>query len=274
MGESLDAEVGMNVVVLNSDGSFQSFHKFHTFHAVAFGAGTFLETAGSRALSEFLEALPEGTLVMVGAKDEPQSGLCQKARDALKMCGAEKIDDIAARDSYALIGIKGGEKLAEAHEKQFGGGAVAEASHPPVPEDLCPEETPMESSIVEEVANEIVEEIEAPPPCTDSFRVTSKAYSDGDTLEFVANGEHLTSLEIDKGMNMVVLNRDGSFHSFRNFHTFHAAAYGMGKFLESEGSRELVEFVDRLPDGTIAMVGVKDEAQSGLCQKARGALKR
>lgn len=147
-GKTMTSEpgTGMNILVLKEDRTFHSFRTFCTYSAVAFTAGTCMETQGSREMVQYLEALPDGSIVMVAAMDEAQSGLCQKARDALKEIGAQQIDKISARASYALISIKGGERLSEVLTDEGCGGAVAEADlpKPPEPEPEVKQLTPPE----------------------------------------------------------------------------------------------------------------------------------
>ncbi|CAK9099463.1 Protein FAM3B (Cytokine-like protein 2-21) (Pancreatic-derived factor) (PANDER), partial [Durusdinium trenchii] len=98
--QSVATDRGMNVAVIKA-GLLDSFQVFDT-HA-----------AGSEALVAFMAALPSGTVVACGVKDEAMSNMSAAAKDAMKSCGATLIDSLSYRGSYALIGIKDGPALAE-----------------------------------------------------------------------------------------------------------------------------------------------------------------
>ena len=72
-----------------------------------------LDEGGSEALVSFVNGLPDGTTVMVGARDEASISLSAEAKMAIKSLGATRIDELAFRGGYALVGRKGGSALSE-----------------------------------------------------------------------------------------------------------------------------------------------------------------
>lgn len=69
--------------------------------------------AQNRQLVRDLEALPEGHVVLAALKDSGMEKLTMDAEDALEEVGASIDGRLGFRESYALIGIKGGKALAE-----------------------------------------------------------------------------------------------------------------------------------------------------------------
>eukprot|EP00434_Breviolum_minutum_P040516 symbB.v1.2.036005.t1/scaffold4922.1/size32852/3 len=97
----IDSGRGVNMATLNQDGSMISFQRFDT-HA-----------DGSEALVDFVDQLSTGTLVLVAARDDAKGNMTRAAKEALKSCGAQLIDDLLYRGSYAMIGVKNGVALDE-----------------------------------------------------------------------------------------------------------------------------------------------------------------
>lgn len=96
---------GLNVVILDQAGSFVSSHSFDTGY----------QGEGSGPFATLIDELADGMTVLVAAKDDATDGLTQAAKLALKSLGAINVDDISYRGSYALVGIKGGQSLAEGY---------------------------------------------------------------------------------------------------------------------------------------------------------------
>mmetsp|Transcript_15133 Transcript_15133/g.46939 ORF Transcript_15133/g.46939 Transcript_15133/m.46939 type:complete len:362 (+) Transcript_15133:32-1117(+) len=69
--------------------------------------------AQNRALAADLRALPDGHVVLAALKDSGMENLRDEAIDALAGVGASIEDRLGFRESYALIGVKGGRALAE-----------------------------------------------------------------------------------------------------------------------------------------------------------------
>ncbi|CAJ1400299.1 unnamed protein product [Effrenium voratum] len=108
---------GLTAMVLSSDGELNR-------------ATTFDTNQDSSQLEIFLEALENGTQLLLGASDEASSSLSPRARELIRGFGGTAIDQIAWRGSYALIGVKNGDAFAEAVVSRFGGPAVAVAAVP------------------------------------------------------------------------------------------------------------------------------------------------
>jgi len=92
---------GINILELRNDGAPKKSMSFDT-HA-----------SGSDGLVAFVDALAEGTRVLVAARDEAASNFTDAARAALEDCGAHLIRNLTYRGAYVLIGTKGGAALAE-----------------------------------------------------------------------------------------------------------------------------------------------------------------
>eukprot|EP00931_Biecheleriopsis_adriatica_P042205 TRINITY_DN2405_c0_g1_i1.p1 TRINITY_DN2405_c0_g1~~TRINITY_DN2405_c0_g1_i1.p1 ORF type:complete len:1055 (+),score=183.52 TRINITY_DN2405_c0_g1_i1:126-3167(+) len=101
---------GVNVAVVEQDGELKTFKVFDT-HA-----------DGSEALVSFLNDLSMGSIVLLAVRDDAQSlqsNMSQAATAAIESCGADKIKNLVYRGAYALIGIKGGQALAEETGKGY-----------------------------------------------------------------------------------------------------------------------------------------------------------
>lgn len=72
-----------------------------------------------------MNALANGTMVLLGARDEASISLSAEAKTAIKSLGATRIDDLAFRGGYALVGHKGGSALSESVSVTGAGYAVA-----------------------------------------------------------------------------------------------------------------------------------------------------
>lgn len=187
---------GVNLATVNiADGSLSSFHLFDT-HA-----------DGSEALVSFIDTLPAGTLVLMAVRDDAQSNMTRAAKDAIKTCGAQLIDSLSYRGSYALIGVKGGAAL---DEKTFPDGTIAVAS--------------------------------ATYSSKTSFNimVTSTSRSNGNQVVFEVQGRNLTDLDIARGLNVAVITPAGFLDSFHVFDTHAAGSEAFTSFVQSLQSGTLV----------------------------------
>ncbi|KYQ88409.1 hypothetical protein DLAC_11110 [Tieghemostelium lacteum] len=92
---------GWNVLVIDqNNGDITTNATFDTWGNVQ----------ASDNLASLLESQPQGRIVALAVKDDGSVNLNQRAKDAIKQYGASMIDRISNRDSYSLIGIKGGLK--------------------------------------------------------------------------------------------------------------------------------------------------------------------
>ena len=61
----------------------------------------------SERMADFIEGLPEGRLVLVATMDTAKEKLTARASAALRGLGADKIDKLVHRGSFAMVGMKG-----------------------------------------------------------------------------------------------------------------------------------------------------------------------
>ncbi|CAE7577100.1 Pomgnt1 [Symbiodinium necroappetens] len=104
---------GLAVVTVRPDGSRKDAATFDTM------------ASGSDALAAYIHSIENGTMVLIGAKDEASNNLTDTAKAAIKTCGATMIDGLSWRGAYALVGVKGGPALAEDIKRTTEGYAVA-----------------------------------------------------------------------------------------------------------------------------------------------------
>jgi len=91
-------------------------------------AETFDTYLSSSDLEGYLSSVTVGNLVLMGIVDEGSAQLSVAAKALIASCGAQKIEEVAFRSSYALIGRKGGsEALSEVVLPEFAGTSVAVA---------------------------------------------------------------------------------------------------------------------------------------------------
>ncbi|CAE7219039.1 Ftsj3 [Symbiodinium sp. CCMP2592] len=91
-------------------------------------AETFDTYLSSSDLEGYLSSVAVGNLVLMGIVDEGSAQLSVAAKALIASCGAQKIEEVAFRSSYALIGRKGGsEALSEVVLPEFAGTSVAVA---------------------------------------------------------------------------------------------------------------------------------------------------
>lgn len=277
--QSVATDRGMNVAVIKA-GLLDSFQVFDT-HA-----------AGSEALVAFMAALPSGTVVACGVKDEAMSNMSAAAKDAMKSCGATLIDSLSYRGSYALIGIKDGPALAEqtlpdgqasvvTAQYNFNSGVTYVPSTTVTTTELttttelatttavpscamltCPSGFVLKANMWEiESQNETVCCQPAAEDMAD-LGVRSAGFADGNEAVFFANGVEFYHAPA-RGLTLVLVRPDGTRKDSQTFDTM----------LNDNSSENLVAFIDSIPDGTIVLVGARDEASIHLSLAAKEAIK-
>ncbi|CAJ1356557.1 unnamed protein product [Effrenium voratum] len=191
---------GVNTAVINFDGSLQSFQA---------GAPEVFDThaAGSEALVTFVDGLSAGTIVLMGVRDEAKGNMSAAAKDAIKTLGADLIDTLVYRASYALVGVKGGHALAE---QTFADGDA------------------------DSVAMGTWSNME-----TVNVTVTSTSRSAGNAVSFAVDGHNLV-VQTARGMNVVVIGPGGIMESFNNFDTHAAGSEALVAFIEGLPTGTLV----------------------------------
>ena len=104
-GSKIELEVGrgLSIVVLGETGNVVSKHVYDTGY----------QAEGSGPLTELLNSLPDGTLVLMAAMDDASESLTAEAKAAITAFGATKLGELSYRGSYALIGVKRGAAIAE-----------------------------------------------------------------------------------------------------------------------------------------------------------------
>lgn len=68
---------------------------------------TFVSRQAADSMAAFLESLPERTLLLAGIRDDGSAAMTGRAYAALEQFGSGKIRQVALRDSWGLIGMKG-----------------------------------------------------------------------------------------------------------------------------------------------------------------------
>jgi len=215
---------GLNMVVLWPNASLKAFATFDTYSG-----------AGSQALVDFVGNLSNGSLVLVAAQDEASTGLDNRSLAAIATLGATQISSLGLRDSFALVGVKGGSlPLAVGAEHLSAAGAgPARAS--------VLWAAPLEGGI--------------------AVRVKSGGSVDGNTAEFYVDDVKV-SMPTGRGMNLVLLGKDGSVLST---HTFDTGYQGLG-------SEPFAALLREMADGDVVLVAAKDDAYSNLTAAAKDAL--
>eukprot|EP00930_Biecheleria_cincta_P101649 TRINITY_DN932_c0_g1_i1.p1 TRINITY_DN932_c0_g1~~TRINITY_DN932_c0_g1_i1.p1 ORF type:complete len:1862 (-),score=264.80 TRINITY_DN932_c0_g1_i1:730-6315(-) len=221
---------GLNVVILGPAGNYVSHHVFDTGYG-----GT-----GSGPFAALLDGLAAGTTVLVAAKDDATDSLTQEAKLALESIGATKSGSMSYRGSYALVGIKGGQALAEGVSAS-GDGAVQLLTELRPSGDVASSTTPATNFI--------------------SIRVKSAGSLDGDSAEFIVNDVHVAETS-GRGLNVVILGPTGNYVSHHVFDT----GYG------GTGSGPFAALLDGLAADTTVLVAAKDDATDSLTQAAKLAL--
>ncbi|CAE8674628.1 unnamed protein product [Polarella glacialis] len=268
-GVKLDVAVarGMNVAVVQSDGSLGTFTVFDT------------HGSDSEVMVTFINSLQRGSLVLIAAMDEAQGNISSDAKTALKSLGATKIDTMVYRGSYVLIAVKGGVALAEqtnettisAISAQYDPTVVltttaTTSTTTPVLVPLCylfrcaiglslkEERWSLTGSNVEACCDN------ASSPTLADVGVQSAGFADGNTALFYANGKVIFTAE-DRGLTVVTLRPDGTRLTSLSFDTMAA------------GSDDLAAYLESLENATLVLIGAKDEASTNLTAGAKAAIK-
>ena len=92
-----EASRGFNFCVLND--------RFEVIDCKAFD--THGSNAASDRMADFIDTIEDGLVVLVGVMDSAKAELSSRGISALKTLGAEKLEKLVSRGSYALIGCKG-----------------------------------------------------------------------------------------------------------------------------------------------------------------------
>ncbi|CAJ1440497.1 unnamed protein product, partial [Effrenium voratum] len=238
---------GLNVVTLTSAGLFDAFQNFDTF------------ASGSDDLVSFLQGLENGTVVLIGARDDASNNISSAAQAAVRSCGATLIESLSYRGSYALIGVKGGAALAE--QAFVDGGPIATATA--IYEvDLA---AIAASTSNHSVTTSITVAYNSAPTTTPqdtilNITVTSTGRSNGNRAIFMLDGSELAVLD-RRGLNVATLTSAGLFDTFQNFDTF------------ASGSDDLVSFLQGLEDGTVVLIGARDDASNNISSAAQAAVR-
>ena len=89
---------------------------------------TFASQDDAEAMAEFINQLPENTVVLAGIVDEGSSSMTENAYLALEFLGSTMTRQVGFRDSWSLIGRKGAAAgtVTESLNKHFSGTAVAD----------------------------------------------------------------------------------------------------------------------------------------------------
>ncbi|KYQ88538.1 hypothetical protein DLAC_11262 [Tieghemostelium lacteum] len=96
-----DSKRGLNVLVMDQlSGNIVNFQVYDTWES----------ESNSNRFAELIESLPQGRLVAIAVLDDAYQNLNNRARDAIKSLGSTMIDQLKSRDSYSIIGVKGGLK--------------------------------------------------------------------------------------------------------------------------------------------------------------------
>jgi len=204
-GEVMDCGTGagINVATLGTSGDLAACQFFETHRNIT----------ASEVVAAYLDALADGTPVLVAASGEASEDLTASATAALARCGATFASTLGPHASYALAGSKGGQAIAETLVPTGSGGA----------------EVVLVGALVK-----------------------SAGWEDGNIAEFYTNGKKM-QVPTGRGLNVVVLNQDGSKNASYTFDT-HAAG----------GAEELAQMVEGLVEGTPVLVATRDEASDQL----------
>eukprot|EP00930_Biecheleria_cincta_P092853 TRINITY_DN8290_c0_g1_i1.p1 TRINITY_DN8290_c0_g1~~TRINITY_DN8290_c0_g1_i1.p1 ORF type:complete len:1880 (-),score=353.33 TRINITY_DN8290_c0_g1_i1:622-6261(-) len=214
---------GINVAVLEIDGALRSFQVFDTSS----------NASESQALATFLSALGVGDLVVVAVSSDAFGQLTPAARFAILELGAMLLDNLSFQAAYALIGIKGGQALAEGLRNRDDGVVQINGSYTPSAEDFLLNITAL-----------------------------SAGFTSGSRAEIFVEGERL-QVTSRRGINVAVFEANGVFRTFRAFDTSS----------NSSESEALAVFLNSLAVGDLVVAVVKSDAMANLGTVAKLALK-
>ena len=214
---------GVNVVVLEPTGAVRSSRTFDTF----------LFANESDFLKTFIDGLGQGDLVAFAVQSDASAKLTADGIAAIESCGGTLINTLAFHDSYALIGVKGGQALAESLKVKETGAAQISAQHTASTGSTGSGSTGSQSTI--------------------QVTVNSAGFKDGSSASFIVDGTEL-NVVTGRGVNVVVLEPTGSMRSFRTFDTF----------LFANESDFLKTFIDGLGQGDLVAFAVQSDASAKL----------
>ncbi|MFQ5605416.1 MAG: C25 family cysteine peptidase [bacterium] len=104
---------GHNLLVIYPDSAVTKARSFDTF-----GSGS-----GADDMADFIDGLPDSTVVLVGIFDEGSANMTERAYQALESLGSALTRQVGFRDSWAMIGWKGARigSVKEALSRRFSG---------------------------------------------------------------------------------------------------------------------------------------------------------
>ncbi|CAE7341372.1 Cemip [Symbiodinium pilosum] len=152
----------------------------------------------STQLETFLSSVVAGNLILAAAVDEASANLSPQAKELIASCGALKINQLAFRSSYALIGTKDGSAMSEVVLQEGGGTAVAIAQMT-LPEPVlplckmynCPSGYILMASSMETPGCSLDACCQEATASKGAVVVRSAGFSDGNWAEFWLNGDLL-----------------------------------------------------------------------------------
>lgn len=206
--QSSAASRGLNLVLVDPRGFAAGSRTFDTWGS------------GSAALISYIGALPEGQIVLVAAMDDGFTNLTAGARAALGTLGAGLIQNLTYRASYALVGIKGGQRLCE---------GLAAAGKGPV-SIRCFLQQPSWMAI--------------------PLQALGGGRLDGSFVEFAVNGSTVP-FQGGRGINAVVLAQNGSVVTAQHFDTYANPL---------QACRQLAQLLYPLPIGSPVLISTQADA--------------
>ncbi|CAE7870251.1 Cemip [Symbiodinium microadriaticum] len=223
---------------------------------------TFDTFVDSSKLEGYLSTVAAGNLILMAAVDEASAMLSQQAKALIASCGAESIQQMAFRSSYALIGQKGGSALSEEISPEGSGGAVAAATVA-LPDKLPPLckmfncfwgalQFVLKADALETPGNSQDACCEAAGPGEQSLVVRSAGYSDGNGQRIYATRTRGLTI-VDLWPNMTVKHKE-TFDTFTD-------------------SSSMVAYLSSTANGNVILVGAVDEPSAAFSQEAENALR-
>eukprot|EP00438_Fugacium_kawagutii_P028422 Skav221012 [mRNA] locus=scaffold2350:190136:191704:- [translate_table: standard] len=228
---SVTTSRGVNVVVLEPSGALRTSRTFDTF----------LFTNESDFLKTFIDGLAQGDLVAIAVQSDASAKLTADGIAAIESCGGSLFSTLGFQDSYALIGLKGGQALAESLKVRESGPAQATAQHS-VSAGSTGSDSPGSQSTLQ-------------------ITVNSAGFMDGSAASFEVDGTEL-SVTTSRGVNVVVLEPSGALRTSRTFDTF----------LFTNESDFLKTFIDGLAQGDLVAIAVQSDASAKLTANGIAAI--
>lgn len=229
---------------------------------------TFDTYVDSSKLEAYLSSVPAGNLLLMAAVDEASTMLSPQAEALIATFGAENIQQMGFRSSYALIGQKNGSALSEVVSPEGNGLAVAVAAFPmPQPLKFCKMHNcfwgifhnVLRADTMETPGRSDEACCERARPGEQSLVVRSAGFSDGNRAEFRLNGQLLYATRT-RGLTVVDLWPDMTVKHRETFDTF-------------TDSSALVAYLSSTAEGNIILVAAVDEASAGFSQEAANLLR-